>query len=120
MDATLVIEALNRALSHRRVEPKQLLVHTDQGSQYRATDYHDLLQEHGLLCSMSVKGCCWDNAVVESFFSTLKLELNLDHNRETLIAPQQLQRDLAFWIEDYYNRERCHSTIDYISPIDYE
>jgi transposase InsO family protein len=120
MDASLVIEALNRALGHRRVEPEQLLVHTDQGSQYRATDYRDLLHKHGLVCSMSAKGCCWDNAVVESFFSTLKLELELDDNRRELISPQQLRRDLAFWIEGYYNRERRHSTIGYLSPIDYE
>ncbi|MFM7551130.1 MAG: integrase core domain-containing protein [Cyanobacteriota bacterium] len=69
---------------------------------------------------MSARGCCWDNAVVESFFSTLKLELDLDDDRAVLISPQQLQRDLAFWIEGYYNRERRHSTISYLSPIDYE
>jgi transposase InsO family protein len=120
MDAALVIEALNRALGHRQVEPETLLIHSDQGSQYRATDYRDLLREQKVVCSMSAKGCCWDNAVVESFFSTLKLELDLDDNREVLISPQQLQRDLAFWIEGYYNRERRHSTIGYISPIDYE
>jgi transposase InsO family protein len=120
MDAALVIEALNRALGHRQVEPEQLLIHTDQGSQYRASDYRELLGKHEIVCSMSAKGCCWDNAVVESFFSTLKLELDLDDNRETLISPQRLQRDLAFWIEGYYNRERRHSTIGYISPIDYE
>lgn len=120
MDAALVIEALNRALGHRQVEPEKLLLHTDQGSQYRATDYRDLLREQKIVCSMSAKGCCWDNAVVESFFSTLKLELDLDDNREELISHQQLQRDLAFWIEGYYNRERRHSTIGYLSPIDYE
>jgi putative transposase len=120
MDAALVIEALNRALGHRQVEPAQLLLPTDQGSQYRATDYRDLLKEQKIVCSMSAKGCCWDNAVVESFFSTLKVELDLDDNRDTLISPQQLQRDLAFWIEGYYNRERRHSTIGYLSPIDYE
>jgi len=120
MDAALVIEALNRALGHRQVEPEKLLLHTDQGSQYRATDYRDLLREQRIVCSMSAKGCCWDNAVVESFFSTLKLELDLDDNREELISHQQLQRDLAFWIEGYYNRERRHSTIGYLSPIDYE
>ena len=120
MDASLVIEALHRALGHSQVEPEQLILHTDQGSQYRATDYRDLLSKHEISCSMSAKGCCWDNAVVESFFSTLKLELDLDENREVLISPQQLQRDLAFWIEGYYNRERRHSTIGYISPIDYE
>lgn len=120
MDAALVIEALNRALGHRRVEPETLLIHTDQGSQYRATDYRNLLAKHEIICSMSTKGCCWDNAVVESFFSTLKLELDLDDNREVLISPQKLQRDLSFWIEGYYNRERRHSTIGFLSPIDYE
>ena len=120
MDAALVIEALNRALGHRQVEPEKLLLHTDQGSQYRATDYRDLLREQKIACSMSAKGCCWDNAVVESFFSTLKLELELDDNREGLISPQQLQRNLGFWIEGYYNRERHHSTIGYISSIDCE
>jgi putative transposase len=99
---------------------EQLLIHTDQGSQYRATDYRTLLQKRKIHCSMSAKGCCWDNAVVESFFSTLKLELSLDDHREVLISPQQLQRDLAFWIEGYYNRERRHSTIGYLSPIGYE
>jgi transposase InsO family protein len=69
---------------------------------------------------MSAKGCCWDNAVVESFFSTLKHELELDDDAKPLISPQQLIRDLAFWIDGYYNRERRHSTIAYISPIDYE
>ena len=120
MDVALVIEALNRALGHRQLEPEQLLIHADQGSQYRATDYRQLLEEHKITCSMSAKGCCWDNAVVESFFSSLKLELDLDDSRKELISPQQLQRDLAFWIEGYYNRERRHSTIGYLSPIDYE
>jgi transposase InsO family protein len=120
MDAALVVEALNRALGHRQVEPDQLLLHTDQGSQYRATEYRDLLAKHEIACSMSAKGCCWDNAVVESFFSTLKLELDLDDDSKELIRPQQLQRDLAFWIEGYYNRERRHSSIGYLSPIDYE
>jgi putative transposase len=69
---------------------------------------------------MSAKGCCWDNAVEESFFSTLKLELDLDDDREALTSTRQLQLDLAFWIEGNYNRERRHSTIDYLSPIDYE
>ena len=120
MDAALVIEALNRALGHRQAEPETLLIHTDQGSQYRASDYRDLLANHAIVCSMSAKGYCWDNAVVESLFSTLKLELDIDGNREEPISPQNLQRELAFWIEGYYNRERRHSTIGYLSPIDYE
>ncbi len=120
MDAAVVIEALNRALGHRQVEPERLLIHTDQGSQYRTTDYRVLLKKNKIVYSMSAKGCCWDNAVVESFFSTLKLELDLDNDRAVLKSPQQLQRNLAFWIEGYYNRERRHSTNGYLSAIDYE
>jgi len=120
MEASLVLEALNRALGHRQIEPDRLLIHTDQGSQYRATAYRQLLENHKISCSMSAKGCCWDNAVVESFFSTLKHELGLDNDAEILNSPQQLIRHLAFWIDGYYNRERRHSTIGYLSPIDYE
>ncbi len=120
MEASLVLEAINRALGQRQVEPEQLLIHTDQGSQYRATAYRELLEAHGITCSMSAKGCCWDNAVVESLFSTLKHELGLDDDAVARISPQQLQRDLAFWIDGYYNRERRHSTLNYLSPIDYE
>jgi transposase InsO family protein len=120
MEATLVLEALNRALEHRQIEPDQLLIHTDQWSQYRATAYRQLLEDHKISCSMSAKGCCWDNAVVESFFSTLKHELDLDDDARTMYSPQQLIRHLAFWINGYYNRERRHSTIGYLSPINYE
>jgi transposase InsO family protein len=120
MEASLVLEALNRALGQRQVEPEQLLIHTDQGSQYQATAYRELLGARGITCSMSAKGCCWDNALVESLFSTLKHELGLDDDSETRISPRQLQRDLAFWIDGYYNRERRHSTLGYLSPIDYE
>jgi putative transposase len=69
---------------------------------------------------MSARGCCWDNAVVESFSSTLKQELGLDDETVLLNSPQQLIRHLAFWIDGYYNRERRHSTIGYLNPIDYE
>ena len=120
MEAALVLEALNRALGHRQIEPDQLLIHTDQGSQYRATAYRQLLEDHKISRSMSAKGCCWDNAVVESFFSTLKHEMGLDDDAVTLNSPQQLIRQLAFWIDGYYNRERRHSTIGYLSPINYE
>ncbi|MGB7563759.1 MAG: DDE-type integrase/transposase/recombinase [Prochlorococcaceae cyanobacterium] len=120
MEATLVLEALNRALGLRQIEPDQLMIHTDQGSQYRATAYRQRLEDHMISCSMSAKGCCWDNAAVESFFSTLKHELDLDDDAETLNSPQQLIRHLAFWIDDYYNRERRYSTDGNLSPIDYE
>jgi len=120
MEATLVLEALNRALGHRQIEPDQLLIHTDQGSQYRATAYRQLLAGRKITCSMSAKGRCWDNAVVESFFSTLKHELDLDDDAEILNSPQQLISTWPSWIDGYYNRERRHSTIGYLSPIDYE
>jgi transposase InsO family protein len=71
MEATLVLEALNRALGQRQIEPDQLLIHTDQGSQYRANAYRQLLEIHKITPSMSAKCCCWDNAVAENFFSTL-------------------------------------------------
>lgn len=100
-----------RQLPLQRGSPETLLLHTDQGSQYRATDYRDLLRQHKLACSMSAKGCCWVTAVVESFLSTMKLELDLDGHREALVSPQQLQRDLTFWDEGYYYRERRHSTL---------
>lgn len=80
----------------------------------------DLLARHEIVCSMSAKGCCWANAVVESFLSTLKLELDLDDNREVLLVPLQLQRDLARRIDDDGNGERRHSTIGWPSPIDHE
>jgi transposase InsO family protein len=72
MDTALAMEALNRALGQRRVEPEQLIIHTNQGSQYRAFDYRKLLRKHGISCSVSAKGWYWDNAVMESFFSSLK------------------------------------------------
>jgi putative transposase len=84
MGATLVLEALNRALGHRQIELDQLLIHTGQGSQYRATAYRQLLEGHKISCSMSAKGCCLDNAVVESFLSALIHEQVLDDDAEIL------------------------------------
>jgi len=71
MDTTLVMEALKRALGHRQIEPDQLQIHTNEGSQYRANADRLVLEIHTINTSMSAKGCCWDNAVVDSFFSTL-------------------------------------------------
>lgn len=65
--ATLALEALNRAIGHRQIEPEQLLIHSDQGGQYRAMAYRRLLERHKIICSISAKDCYWDNAVVESF-----------------------------------------------------
>jgi putative transposase len=79
-----------------------------------------VLEVRKISCSMSANGCCWDNAVVESFFSILTRELNLYVNADFLNSPQPLIRHLAFWIDVCYNRERRHSTIGDLSPIDYD
>ena len=86
----------------------------------QTTAYRELLKAHGISCSMSAKDCRWDNAVVESLFSTLERELDLDDDAENRISPQQLQRDLAFCIDGYYNRECRRSTLNYLSTIDIE
>jgi len=95
-----------------------LMIHTDQGSQYTGKEFQKCLAENKITCSMSGKGNCWDNAVVESFFATLKDELEI---LDGLIRdPEQLLCDLWVWIESYYNRKRRHSAIGYLSPIQFE
>lgn len=120
MESELVTKALNRALILRRINPSKLVIHTDQGSQYTGSKYQKLLIENKINCSMSRKGNCWDNAAMESFFSTYKLENNLDDNSKILLTPLQLQSETTRWIEEYYNLNRRHSSNDYLSPIDYE
>ena len=120
MEAELVTKALNRALISRRINPSKLVIHTDQGSQYTGDKYQKLLIENKINCSMSRKGNCWDNAAMESFFSTYKLENNLDDNSKILLTPLQLQSETTSWIEEYYNVNRRHSSNNYLSPIDYE
>ena len=96
MDTALEMEALNRALGQRRLEPEQLIIHTNQCSQYRGFDYRKLLRKHGISCSVSTKGSCWDNAVVESFFSTLKFEPNLNYDIKILLNQAQVKGSFAF------------------------
>jgi len=116
IDGKLTLDALDAALRRRRVEPG-LIAHSDRGSQYAATDYQQRLQQHQMVCSMSRKGDCWDNAVVESFFGTLKLELLGDD----VFSDQATAKRLVFeYIEAYYNRRRRHSTLGYVSPAAYE
>ena len=103
MEAELVTKALNRALILRRINPSRLAIHTDQGSQYTGSKYQKLLIEYKINCSMSRKGNCWVNAAMESFFSTYKLENNLDNNSKILLTPLQLQSETISWIEEYYN-----------------
>ena len=112
MRAELTIAALTMAIQRRR-PGAGLIHHSDRGSQYAAGDYHDILQAAAIVRSMSRKGNCWDNAPMESFFGTLKTEL-VHHseypNRDAA------RRDLFAYVEGYYNRQRRHSAIGYITP----
>lgn len=115
MDRLLVLDAFNAALKSRR--PKRgTIFHSDRGGQYASKEFRDILQEHGMISSMSRKGDCWDNAVVESFFGSLKAELR-DPIWETRAAARAAIFD---YIEVWYNRKRRHSTLGYISPEQYE
>jgi putative transposase len=110
------MNALSMALRHRK-PAKQLLHHSDRGSQYACGDYQDLLAEHGMTASMSRPGNCYDNAVMESFFSTLKIELA---HGEDYANPQQARSSIFEWIEVFYNRQRRHSSLNYLSPEAFE
>jgi len=115
-DKRLVVDAL--AMATERRAPKQLvIVHSDQGSTYASGEYQQRLKERGLLCSMSRKGECHDNAVAESFFGSLKTEL-VDH--EDYRTRLEAKRSLFEYIEVFYNRQRRHSYLGYVSPVEYE
>ncbi len=116
MTDNLVINALKMALFHRRIA-SGLLLHSDRGSQYASIDYQSLLQDHGIICSMSRKGNCWDNAVMESFFRSLKVE-SIYH--EIFKTREEAKLKIFDYIEIFYNRQRKHSTLNYMSPNDYE
>ena len=104
------------AIDRRRPEPG-LLCHSDRGSQYASDDYQAVLARHGMVCSMSRKGDCWDNAVMESFYSTLKTEL-IYH--ETFRTRDEARRAVFEYIEIFYNGTRRHSTLGYLNPADFE
>lgn len=116
MTRQLVIDALQIALGQRDVRPG-LIHHSDRGSQYASTDYQLLLAKHGFRCSMSAKGNCYDNAVAESFFHSLKTEL-VHHQR--FATRREAHAHLFEWIEGFYNRRRRHSTIGYKTPVEHE
>jgi putative transposase len=116
MRAELVNHALSMALGQRR-PAAGLLMHTDRGSQYGADSYRQLLSQHEIQASMSRKGNCWDNAVAESFFHTLKVELIY---REDFDTHEQAQTAVFEYIEVFYNRQRCHSANGYLAPLAYE
>ena len=116
MRAELVSQALAMAICQRQPEAG-LIMHTDRGSQYGADSYRQLLTQHGIQPSMSRKGNCWDNAVAESFFHTLKTELIYLEDFDT---HEQAQTAVFEYIEVFYNRQRCHSANGYLAPLAYE
>ena len=112
----LVMAALEMAKISRR-PGRDLMHHSDRGSQYASDDYQRLLEEMNVVCSMSRKGNCWDNAPVESFFATLKCEL-IHHKRYR--TRDEARADIFEYIETWYNRNRVHSSLGYLSPCAYE
>jgi putative transposase len=116
MQATLVNDAMLMALWKRK-PPKGLIWHTDRGSQYASDAHRAILKEHHVTQSMSRKGNCWDNAVAESFFHTLKTELTHHHNFKTR---KEAKHAIFEYIEVFYNRIRTHSANDYCSPVEFE
>jgi len=117
MTSQLVIDALMMAL-WRRGKPESLLHHSDQGSRYTSDHFQRLLTEQGITCSMSLAGEVWDNSVMESFFSTLKIERV--HRRELYKTRLEAKADVFNYIECFYNPKRRNSSIGYVSPVKFE
>lgn len=116
MTAKLTCDALNMALWKRKF-PRDVIFHSDRGSQYCSKAYQALMQENHVISSMSAKGDCYDNACAESFFHSLKVEAI---QGETLKPREQMRQTVFEYIECYYNRTRMHSTNGYKSPVEYE
>lgn len=116
LKSSLVEDALTMALFKRRF-PQKVIVHSDRGSQYCSIGYQKLLIDNGLVCSMSSVGCCYDNAAMESFFHSLKVELVHDENYETR---EIAKSSIVDYIECYYNRKRRHSAINYMIPAEFD
>ena len=116
LERHLALDALAMALSNRR-PARGLLHHSDRGVQYASDDYQKALKKDGLICSMSRKGDCWDNAVAESFFATRKAELVYLTEYRTRA---EARASLFEYIEVFYNRQRRHSAIGYVSPSQFE
>ena len=116
MTKKLACDALNMALIKRHY-PRHVIVHTDRGSQYCSKDYQKIIDKYSLISSMSRKGDCWDNAVAESFFKTIKSELIYQCNFNTVSEAKNI---VFNYIECYYNRIRRHSAINYRAPLEAE
>jgi putative transposase len=116
MTSRLVVDALEMAVQ-RRLPDAELVAHSDRGSQYASEHYQLLLGKHGITCSMSGVGQCWDNAPLESFFASLKKELV---HHEDYATREEARASIFEYIEVFYNRQRRHSTLGYVSPAEYE
>jgi transposase InsO family protein len=116
MTRYLPLRALRMALQRRR-PPRGCICHSDQGSQYASRDYRKELASAGMISSMSAKGRCYDNAVAESFFHSLKVEII--HGRRFKSREEAISA-IFNYMEAYYNTKRLHSSLDYVSPVDYE
>jgi putative transposase len=116
MTSRLVVDALEMAV-RRRLPDEGLLAHSDRGSQYASDHYQRLLAKHGIECSMSGIGQCWDNAPMESFFASLKKELVHHEDYQTRA---QARASIFEYIEMFYNPKRRHSSLGYVSPAEYE
>jgi len=116
MHAKMVTDALLLAL-WRRGRPSQLLLHSDQGSQYTSEEFQSMLRAEGITCSMSRRGDCWDNAAMESFFSSLKTERL---SRKIYRTRDEVRADVFDYVERFYNQQRRHSTLDFVSPVQFE
>ncbi len=116
LETGLVTKALNQALYSRDVN-EGLMHHSDRGCQYTSFEFRELTKKYGIKLSMSARGCCYDNAVAESFFHTLKTEeVNLHKYR----IREEAENSIFEYIEAFYNRERLHSTLGYVSPEEFE
>lgn len=116
LSSSLVISSLMKAVKERGVN-NGLIFHSDRGSQYASSEVKRFLDEHDMIQSMSRKGNCYDNAVMESFFHTIKSELI---RRKQYQTRQQAELDIFEYIEIFYNRQRSHSSLGYISPFEFE
>lgn len=116
MSRQLTLRALEMAVQRRRPAPG-LIHHSDRGSQYASGDYQKALKKHGMTCSMSRKGNCWDNAVAESFFHTLKVELVHDQKFKTR---REATAAIFEYMEVFYDRQRIHTTLGGLTPAEFE
>lgn len=116
MTSRLVVDALEMAIK-RRMPEEGILAHSDRGSQYASEHYQRLLEKHGIKCSMSGVGQCWDNAPMESFFASLKKELVHHEDYETR---EEAKASLFEYVEVFYNNRRLHSSLGYLSPTAFE